>query len=289
MLGFEKDLIPEGIAIDGGAKVVYLSSLKKNKIVRSNLDGSSPINFIESNQFGYLPGFGMTIKGDTLYALGNSNTPEENNQSILLLLDVKTAHLIKSYIIDKPGFRYLNDMTISSDNNIFITDSESNKVYRIIRPNKRIEVFMETDEIIHPNGIAISTDDQHLYVASQKGIRIIAIMSKKILNDPDLNLSGIDGLKFYKNSLIGIVNARKDAVKNGIFRYYLNEQGTSIIRSEKLVEASQTHISTTFDILDNYMYYVSNTQLDQLNSLTNQIIDPEKLEPYVLMKRKLSE
>ncbi len=39
-LSFDKDLIPEGIAIDPATHKVYLNSLKNNKIVRSNLEGS---------------------------------------------------------------------------------------------------------------------------------------------------------------------------------------------------------------------------------------------------------
>src|ERR1700755_2206014 len=68
-LNFEKDLIPEGIAIDAKSERIFLSSLRKNKIVTANLDGSDATDFIESDQYGYLSGFGMTIKGDTLYAL----------------------------------------------------------------------------------------------------------------------------------------------------------------------------------------------------------------------------
>lgn len=73
VLGFEKDLIPEGITIDAQSKTIFLNSLKHSKIVACKLDGSKPTNFITNNKYGYLPGFGMTVKGDTLYALGNSS------------------------------------------------------------------------------------------------------------------------------------------------------------------------------------------------------------------------
>lgn len=95
-LGFQKDLIPEGIAIDTKSKTIFLNSLKYGKIVACKLDGSDPTTFITNNQYGYLPGFGMTIKGDTLYALGNS-LQKGANQSILLLLNIKTRELIDSY------------------------------------------------------------------------------------------------------------------------------------------------------------------------------------------------
>ena len=87
-LNFQKDLIPEGITINPKTQTVFLNSLRHGKIVRCNTDGSNPKDFITDNQYEYLPGFGMLIKGDTLYALGNSLS-KKNSKSILLLLNVR--------------------------------------------------------------------------------------------------------------------------------------------------------------------------------------------------------
>ncbi len=287
-LNFEKDLIPEGIVIDSESKTVFLNSLRKNKIVKCKLDGSSPTEFIESNQYNYLSGFGMTIKGDTLFALGNS-LPKKNNTSILLLLNLKTGSLINSYSINDSTFIYLNDLAISSNNDIYITDSESNKIYTIQRSSGKLEVYLENDEIANSNGITISDDDKYLYLASYKsGIRIIDVKSKRILNEPNMDYTGIDGMKYYKNTLIGIVNARRDTNKQGIFRYYLDETKEKIIRKEKIVPYGEHFIiPTTFDIVGEYIFYIINSQLDNFNQESNQIIDNNKLESYVLMKKKI--
>ena len=98
-LHFQKNLIPEGIAIDPQTETLFLNSLKENKIVKSNLDGSTPSEFIKRNQYDYLSGFGMTIKGDTLFALGNSHIRPDNT-SVLLLLNTKTAQLIDSFSLN---------------------------------------------------------------------------------------------------------------------------------------------------------------------------------------------
>jgi hypothetical protein len=285
-LGFQKDLIPEGIAIDTKSKTIFLNSLRHGKIVACKLDGSDPTTFITNNQYGYLPGFGMTIKGDTLYALGNSSQ-RESNQSILLLLNLRTRELIDSYPLNDTSFIYLNDLAISSKNEIFITDSESNKVYTINRAHKEMEVYLETDEIVHSNGITISDDDKYLYVASQKGIRVVDIQSKKILNQSNKSFAGIDGLKIYGNSLIGIVNAWRDDTKNGVFRYHLNDDGSSIIAKKKIIPFGENFkIPTTFDIVNDSIYFVINSQLDNLGD-DDQIIDSTTLEPYLLLKKKL--
>ena len=178
-LKFEKDLIPEGIAIDGSKQKVYLNSLKNNKIVSSSLDGSNAKTFLKNSEHNYLAGFGMTVKGDTLYALGNSLT-KDRNKSILLLLQLSSGKLIDSYSIDDNDFHYLNDLAISSANEIFITDSESNKIFKIQRPGKSIEIFLDSEANSHSNGITISDNDQYLYLASDKGICIVETKSKRV-------------------------------------------------------------------------------------------------------------
>ncbi|MGX1928224.1 SMP-30/gluconolactonase/LRE family protein [Flagellimonas sp. 2504JD4-2] len=281
-LAFEKDLIPEGIAVHLKSGKVYINSLKKNKIVRCNLDGSNPEEFIGSNQYGYLSGFGMTIKGDTLFALGNS-LPKINNKSIVLLLDVTSGKLIKSYPLDIPDFIYLNDIAIGSNGNSYITDSESTNIYTVNKTTEKLEVFFSDEEIKHSNGIAISPDDKFLYFASYtSGIRILDIATKKLINQPN-DHKGIDGMKFYKNSLVAIVNSRRDKTQNGIYRFFLNEQSSKVVRQEKLRNFSQaSDIPTTFDLQGDTMYFVTDSQLDNLDQENITILDTSELENYRL-------
>lgn len=280
VLNFEKDLIPEGIAIDEKSGKLFLSSLKKNKIVTAGIDGTNPADFIENNQYGCLSGFGMIIKGDTLYALSNG-LQKKDNSSVLLLLNIKTKQLIDQYKISIPPYAYLNDLAISETNEIFITDSESNKVYKIKRPDKNLEIFLDTEELEHANGIAISDDNSKLYLASRKGIRVVDLQTKKILNQPNKDYSGIDGMKFYKNSLIGIV-------EKGIFRYYLNETGSEIKSMKQVILFDSSFRSpTTLAIEGNSIYFIKNTQLDNFNDSTNEVIDKSKLESLLLLKKKI--
>ncbi|MDB4292760.1 hypothetical protein N9954_05080 [Maribacter sp.] len=285
-LHFENDLIPEGIAIDGNTKRVFLNSLKSNKIVSSFLDGSHPKTFLDTNKHNYLAGFGMTIKGDTLYALGNSLTAAKN-QSILLLLQLSSGALIDSYSINDSDFHYWNDLAISSTNEIFITDSESTKIYKIQRPAKSIEIYLHSEKIPNSNGITISDSDDYLYLAANNGICIVEKATKRIINEPKEDYSGIDGLKFYKNNLYGIVNGWGDNSQNGLFKFELNKARTEILERKKIVEFTEDFkIPTTFDIFDENIYFVINTQLDNFDEDTNKILDLKKLQAYKMMKTR---
>ncbi|TMU54923.1 SMP-30/gluconolactonase/LRE family protein [Flagellimonas algicola] len=282
-LGFEKDLIPEGIAVDLQHQKLFINSLRHNKIVRCNLYGSQPENFIESGEHGYQSGFGMTIKGDTLYALGNS-LPKPKNESILLLLNIKTGELINSFKLKETGFAYLNDLAVSSMGTLYITDSESNKIYTVNSKKGELDVFYAHDELKHCNGIAISNDNKYLYFASYtSGLRVLDIESKILLNQPN-NFKGIDGLKFHQNSLVAIVNTKRDATQNGVYRFQLNQNLMEITGEEKIWNLrKESDIPTTFTIKNDKMYFVADSQLDNLDQEKVVISDGSRLENYTLI------
>ena len=286
-LPFEKDLFPEGIAIDTLTKQVYLNSLSLNKIVRCNLDGSQAEDFIDSNEHGYLSGFGMTIKGDTLYALGNV-LPKTNNTSILLLMGLSSKQMIAKYTIANEQFIYLNDLAVDSKGTVYITDSESSDIYTINQNTNELEVFFSDEAINHSNGITISPDGKLLYLASYtSGLRILDIASKKLVNQPN-DHKGIDGLKFHKNNLFAIVNARRDLAQNGIFQFGLNAKCTEVVSVKKLTDFENvTDIPTTFAIYNSTMHFVADSQLDNFDGDNGKVIHPEELEDYRLVQLKI--
>lgn len=287
-LTFEKDLIPEGIAVDMHSGKLFINSLKHDKIVQSDLDGTNAKDFIQSHEYGYLAGFGMTVKGNILYALGNS-LPKKNNKSILLLLDIPSGDLIKSYPLNDSEFIYLNDIAISNHGTVFITDSETNNIYSINPSRDCLEVFYSNDEIKHSNGIAISDDDKYLYFASYgSGVRVLDIATKKLVNQSNEH-KGIDGMKFHENSLITIINSKRDSSENGVYKFQLDKQGSNIVGQEKLMAfRHDSDIPTTFDLVEDKMYFIADSQMDVLNQETLEIIDASKLDDYQLIIHKLN-
>ncbi len=286
-LPFQKDLIPEGIAIDSKTGKVYLNSLKYGNIFRCNLDGSEPEEFIAKNEHGYLSGFGMTIVHDTLYALGNV-LPENGNKSIFLKLNHVSGKLLDSYTIDNEKFIYLNDLAVDEQGTVYITDSESSDLYTINATTNALEVFFEDQEIRHSNGIAISSDGRRLYLATYTtGIRILDIAAKKLLNLPN-DHKGIDGLKYSRGNLYAIVNGRRNREQNGIFKFELGPDESQIIGSKKIgLFENPMDIPTTFALYKGSMYFVSDSQLRNFDQDSNEIVEPEKLKSYRLIRLKL--
>ncbi len=287
-LPFEKDLIPEGIAVDAKNQKVFFNSLRRNTIVRCNLDGSQPEEFLEPNGYDYLSGFGMTVKGDTLYALGNS-LPKKNNTSILLLLHRETGALLDSYKLNDTTTIYLNDLAVGAQGEVYITDSESDAIYTLNHTTNQLEVFFQHPEIQYSNGIALSDAGTLLYLASYAhGIRILDLKKKELVNEANL-YKGIDGMKYYNHHLVAIVNGNRDGTKNGVYCYRLSDDGRAIETQERVMALQDpSAIPTTLDIAKDTLYCIGDTQLDNFNQETNQIIDPSLLKPYYLIQLNLT-
>src|SRR6185295_15740486 len=112
-----------------------------------------------------------------------------------------------------------------------------------------------------------SDDNTKLYLASKKGIRVVDIKTKEILNQPNKQSAGIDGMKFYNNSLIGMMEKE-------VMQFYLNKEGTEIESSKEMIVFDNTFRSpTTFDIMANAIYFIKNSQLDNFNDSTNEVVD----------------
>ena len=282
----EKDLIPEGITYSSTTNSFYLSSIHKTKIIRIEAETGDVSDFITSDLVGM--NFLGLITDDTrnnLWACCN-----RGNNSAVVKFNLQTGELINSYSISDNTENLFNDLILDKKGNTYFTNTNQQTIYRIDQQTDSLTIFFDENEIIHPNGITISPDDKYLYIASnEKGIRIMDIISRKIINEPDnTNTStGIDGLKYYKNSLIGIQNEVKSRSDMKIAKYYLNRNGTKITK-RTIIDQNGPHfdIPTTFVIRNNNLYCLANSQLANIDS-NNKIRSYEALDDIIILKYDL--
>ncbi len=278
----QKSLIPEGIAV-GPSGEIYLSNIYAKNIIRANSDGAEP-KVIWTRFTGEFSGVGITEKNGKLYNLANTK-----HQSVFQIIDIEKEELFQNYLVSDTPRTFLNDLAVTSKGKVYITDSDRSRIYTI--ENDSLVVFIESDEIQYPNGIALSDDEQTLYMASfTKGIRIYDLLSGQFVNEVDeLGVTrAIDGLKYYQNSLIGIQNASRNPEEHCIVRFYLDNEGSGIDRVDTLFVNHPTfNIPTTFDIKDGWVYCLSNSQLDNLDQEKMQLINEEDLTDTYILKFKL--
>lgn len=265
----EIDLVPEGIAYSKNMDAFYLTSMAKSKIIELDRKSGKQKDFIKENESGYMPGAGIYVDDERnlLHAIGGYFMKNDSLSS-LFTFDLDTKKLLKRYDVTDKGVHFLNDLIKDKRGNIYLTDTKKSAIY-ILKPDiDSLELFYKSPEIRFPNGIAISDDNTKLYIASHtKGVRILDISAKTILNDNDsLGISqGIDGLEFYKNHLYAIQNTVKVNTFN-FRKLILNEKQDEIIGVEVIdSHTPNLNLPLTFCLVQDKAIVIGNSNLQYFN------------------------
>ena len=296
----EKDLLPENIAYNPLDESFFIGSTRKGKIIKYFKDGSQK-NFITSKQDGLYMVIGMKVDiennwlwvcssgGDNLIGY-NLKDETEGRPAGIFKFNLDTGKLIKKYVFDIPGeVHFFNDLTIDKYGNIYVTHMfQKPGIYTIQKKTDKLELFLNPSNLKYPNGIAISGDNKFLFIAHSAGIVRIDIASKQWinLNTPEnIDISGkysLDGLYYYKNSLLGIQQSI-----NTVQQFYLNYEKTHIIKSSLLeVNHPMMDNPTTGVLHDDEFYYIANSQFDSFNK-DGTLFSMEKLYDVCVLKINL--
>ena len=282
VLTTEKDIFPEGIAVNGDN--VFVSSILKNKILKYDLKKKKVGDFIYSNQFGFGSGVGLFLKDSLLYALANAD------KSSLFVFNINNNTLLKKYQLNDTQTHFWNDLVVSKDNHIYITDTQQDKIFKIRYPADIIEdFFQDSVNIKFPNGITMTDDESKLFIASAtSGIRIVDLKMKKVLNLPSKETTGIDGMKYLDNKIYAIVNISRDRKKHRLIQVNLINNNEAIGRIDTLLYANNLmNVPTTVDIKENCIYILANSQLDNLNQTEMKVIDRNRQTDTYIIRIKL--
>src|SRR5687767_3221340 len=138
----EKDVIPEGIAVDGGSGKIYVSSIFLKKIIAINNDGSHK-DFIKSGQDGFLEGLGMKVDPQKQWLWIVSNQKQgDGSISYVHAFDMKTGVVKQKYELKDTRRHLLNDLIIHPGGRIFITDTYDSSVYELDPVNQKLSLFV---------------------------------------------------------------------------------------------------------------------------------------------------
>jgi hypothetical protein len=256
------DLLPEGIAWDQRRKRFFLGSTWRHGIIECTPAGDCrPL--VKEGQDGLYDVLG--IKADprdgSVWAVSNAT-----GESGLFHYAAPSGDLIRKYALSRATEAHLfNDLAISSQGDVFITDSRAGTVYWVSGTSGRLEVFDPKLKVEAANGIALSSDDKTLYVAGfPDGITVVDIATKSshaIAHPPDLCLGTIDGLVYFKGSLIAIQNG---VMTHRVVRYRLTRDLNNIESFEVLERRNPLFEGiTTGAMADGAFYFMANTQLDK--------------------------
>jgi hypothetical protein len=291
----EKGLITEGLAYDPVEETFFVSSVHKRKIIA--LGKSGDVKTFASEQDGLFSVLGMAVDAKRRHLWVTSTAfpqmvnfrKQEDGTSAVFKFDLRTKKLLKKYVLSNAGKKHaLGDLTIQSNGDVFTTDSLSPAVYVIHTQKDEIELFLEDPGFGSPQGLAFSSDEQHLFMADYStGLFDIDVKSRKIGHLAPLSgatLLGIDGLYYHKGTLIGVQNG---VTPQRIVRVSLSKDLRCVERLEVIEANNPIFLEPTLGVLVKDMFYfIANSQWPLVDESGNLAAE-DKLQDPVVLKIKL--
>jgi DNA-binding beta-propeller fold protein YncE len=202
--------------------------------------------------------------------------------------DLNTGTLKFKHLLPPGAAGFLNDVALTSTGDAFATNTGTGEVFRLSPERDGLEPFLPAGSVGQANGIAVSPDNKVLFVAGWLGVARVDIATKqsKLLPKPrNVSDAGLDGMYFYKNSLVGIQNP--DLHPGRVVRYFLNSTWDTIERAQVLDSYNPLFdIPTTATLVGDELFFMANTQLDKFLSPGSNP-RPEDLHDIQIVKLKL--
>jgi len=261
----EKDFLVEGVAYDPQTKTFYFGSNLKKKII--SIDSAGKVSDFSSPSDSLYSVLGMNVDAKRRILWAASSMMKEmgdpETKAAIFKYDLTNKKLISRFDLPPTeGGNVLGDVIVNSQGDAYTTDSITPAVYVIPHDGKKLETFVGPDLFRSPQGLCFSPDEKILFVADYvRGIYGFDVKSKASfkLQPPDsATIVGVDGLYFYKNSLIATQNGVNP---NRVIRIYLNDQ-LNKIQDVKILESNHKLFDevTLGTIADGNFYYVGNSQ-----------------------------
>ncbi len=271
----DKDLFPEGLAVDAEKRLFYMGSMHRKKIVKITTSGEV-FDFVPEGLYGLNPVGGIRI--DPLdHDVWAASDPGETRASELLHFDAQ-GKLLERYPAPGTGSRDLNDLVLRGDREVYTTDSFADLVYRFDRKLHKFTSLKFPRPIFVPNGITLSGDGNLLYVADMLGVIMIDLgtgAAQDVVPGAHNTLAGIDGLYWYKGDLIGV---QYGTAAYRVMRWSLAKDGRTVTASEVLERGTDlVNDPTTGAIFQGNFYFMANTGIYNLEN--DEIVDESKLAP----------
>jgi hypothetical protein len=251
--------IIEGMTYDPVDKYFYFGESISRKILRYTFSGK-PAGHIDCGKDGMISILGSAVdpRNHHLWVCGAIDTGNKKRMC-MFLYDLENGSLMQKLADTSGRAKLFNDVTITANGSVFVTDTDTHAVYKADNSNNVMTEYLRSDLLKDANGIASNNDT--LYVSTSRGIVRINTINKEISSLPlaDFMIAGIDGLYYYNNSVIGIQNVFYPVT---IIRYYLDNDHNKLSKAEVLACGDVSFvIPTTGAITGDDFYFMSNNNI----------------------------
>ena len=178
--------VPESVLFDAKTNVLYVSNIDG---ASSERDGRGFISRIDPNgnilELEWVKELnapkGMGISGGNLYVADLGE---------VAVIDIALSKIVKK--IEIKGARLLNDVAIDDDENIYVSDSGTGKVHRVMSDGTYDTYFYSTD-FARINGL-LALKDSELYIADAGSGIHYRLSADKKLSEFSRTSQGADGI-----------------------------------------------------------------------------------------------
>ncbi len=286
----EKELHPEGLEFLTKSNLWLASSIRKRKIVSFDSKTGTCSDWFSDDQLYAVFSIKKDANEEFLW-VATSAIPEMERFSVdldgkaaVLKIDIKTKKVVQRFEME--GNHLFGDLYVTKTNEVYVSDSNKPIIYKIQNDVMTEWISLEK-EAYNLQGIALNTDESKLFVADYlKGISVIELndKSRQWLIFPAGTIGkGIDGLCFYKSTLIAVQNGVKPI---RLVQFNLNNEQNAItgfrIIDHNRAELNEPALAT---IVKNKLYFFANSPWQAYD--TNGNLDLTKFDNPMLFAMKL--
>jgi sugar lactone lactonase YvrE len=271
----QKNLYPEGLAVDTAKRLFYMSNMHLKKVVRITETGEVA-DFVGPDLYDLVLVLGVHVDPAD-HSVWCATFPGKKNRPEIVHFD-EHGKLLERYTPPGTGPHALNDLVLRDTREIYVTDTHGNRAYRFDRASHRFTELKLSRPLFLPNGITISGDGNVLYIADLLGVVRLDLntnQSVDVAPAPHDTLAGIDGLYWHNGNFVGV---QYGTGANRVMRWRLSPDGRRVASSEVLERGTElVKNPTTGAILDEQFYFIADTGIDNLDS-DGKIVDITKLD-----------
>lgn len=207
---------PEGISFNSQNLRFYFSDIRHGMLLSTNIRGEDVEEIISLRESGYWSAMGIAVDPIDHEKLWVTTSVVENfsgfedslkGKAAILRIDLSKGKIDREYPLD--GDHILGDLIVSSEGNVYVTDSNQPIIYQLDKEKNKLVEFYTNDSWWNLQGLALSEDESILYVSDYIiGIYQIELKNKsvRLLGNGIPALRGADGLYQKEGKLVLLQN-----------------------------------------------------------------------------------
>jgi tetratricopeptide (TPR) repeat protein len=291
MVYHSRTLHAESVARDANG-TTYLGGVHQAIIISAGKMTGGPL--IEKGKYGLTSVLGLRLdkSGEFLWACSSPMEELEGYDSLApsrVFKFKKSGKLVAQFEAPAKTGHIFGDLNIHPTTGaVFVSDSRTNEIYRVNEGTKKLDLFFISPEFWNIQGICFSDDGGYMFISDYiKGPYRLDLESRqlaKINSYVENSLKGIDGLLFYKGSLIALQNGTSPF---RAMRFMLNSNLDAIVAAE-IIDQGHPAMGepTQGTIVEDQLFYVANSQWGGYDE-KHKIKPESELQDVVILKCRL--